>query len=174
LLFLAATAWAQTAYDGHVLFDHSPTDTAYFYATATVDAPSALANVRGKLPVETTRVHGPPNGLRLAWTSRTGGAWRAVIQRESWRNQSPMVGGDTLAFWAYTNVPISKAALPLLGVLDAQGIERVLQLGDYLDGIAQAVGAGRPADPHPQDDARRRARVRPRAAQRGVFRAVAR
>lgn len=126
---------AQDAYAAHVFFQASLTDTAYSYSEATATVPSTLANVRGKIPVETRLVRIPPNGLRLAWTSRTGGAWRATVRRETWRNQTPLVGGDTLAFWAYAEEAIPKGALPLIGIQDAQKIDRVLQLGDYLDGI---------------------------------------
>jgi hypothetical protein len=135
LFVLIAVTATQSAYDRHVFFDRSLTDTAYAYSEATVTAPSRLANVRGKIPVATQHVRVPPNGLRLAWTSRTGGTWRATIKRESWRNQVPLVGGDTLAFWAYATDAIPKSALPLIGIQDAQKLDRVLQLGDYLDGI---------------------------------------
>lgn len=73
--------------------------------------------------------------MRLEWTSRTGGRWKVTIRRESWRNQIPFVGGDTLVFWAYAEATIPKGALPLAGIEDAQGINRVLQIGDFYDSI---------------------------------------
>lgn len=135
LLALARAARAQDPQAAHVLFQTSLTGTAYFYSEATATVPSTLANVGGRIPVETRHVRIAPNALRLAWTSRTGGTWRATVRRETWRNQAPLVGGDTLAFWAYAESTVSQAALPLIGVEDAQKLQRVLQLGDYLDSI---------------------------------------
>jgi hypothetical protein len=142
MMLLAAATWcfaaaasAQTAHDRHIFFERSLTDTAYYSSDVTVIIPSTVGAPGGRLPVETGRVFTPPNAVRLAWTSRPGGTWKATIRRERWRNQNTSFGGDTLVFRAYTDEPIPNAALPLLGIEDAQGMNRELRLADHVQSI---------------------------------------
>ncbi len=135
MLVWAGGAAAQTAHDRHVLFERSLTDTAYYFSDVTVIIPSAVDAAGGRLPVETQRVFTPPNALRLTWTSRPGGTWKAMIRRERWRNQNTSFDGDTLVFRAYTDEPIPNAALPLIGIEDGQGLNREVRLADHIQGI---------------------------------------
>lgn len=147
LPLLTAPATAQNGYERHVFFDRSRSDTAYTYSEAAVTVPSALAHVRGKVPVETKRILGPPNALRLAWTSREGGTWRVTISPERWRNQSSAFMGDTLAFWVYADEAIAEAALPVFGMTGGPNVENFefrlspamlaqeVRLSDYVKGI---------------------------------------
>lgn len=138
LLAMGATtlsAAAQVDYDRHVYFDNSLTDDAYYHSEATVVAPSRLAQVDGRLPVETTHVFTPPNALKLSWISRTGGMWKAVVGLDRWRNRSATFVGDTLAFRVYADAAIPQEALPLFTLEDAQGLGHTVQLGEHLDGI---------------------------------------
>jgi len=109
LLVWAGGAAAQTAHDRHVFFERSLTDTAYYFSDVTVIIPSTVEAAGGRLPVETQRVFTPPNALRLTWTSRPGGTWKAMIRRERWRNENTSFDGDTLVFRPYTHEPIPNA-----------------------------------------------------------------
>ena len=126
---------AQVAYERHVFFDNSLTDTAYFHSEATSVGPSALADVEGKLPVGRERVVTPPHALRLAWTSRTGGTWRAAIRLDRWRNRNTEFIGDTLAFWAYADSAVSAEAMPIFGLEDEGGLAQSVRLGDVVGGL---------------------------------------
>jgi exo beta-1,2-glucooligosaccharide sophorohydrolase (non-reducing end) len=77
-LSLAATAEAapgENAYYAHVVFDNSQQPGAYWYSDAVAVAPSSLERSEGRIPVDSSVFHSPPNALRLAWTSREGGGW---------------------------------------------------------------------------------------------------
>lgn len=133
VLLLAAPAHGQeAAYERHVFFDNSLTDTTYFYSEGTVVAPSSLERAEGKLPVDAGHFFNPPNALRLAWTSRTGGNWRVELRRKQWRNRPASFEGHTLSFWCYAEETIGPAALPRLSVEDAQGLTANVPLDSIL------------------------------------------
>lgn len=159
----ALPAVAQSAYERHVFFDNSRTDSSYFHSAGSIVPPSRLALVDGKIPVDDGRFFTPPNALRLAWTSATGGAWRMEIRLDRWRNRPEAFEGDTLAFWIYAAAPVPQEALPFFGVADAQGMDTRIRLDEHLDGLpagrwteirlplqrfAVTWGDGRTLDPH--------------------------
>ncbi|MFH3651509.1 hypothetical protein WAH63_20610, partial [Acinetobacter baumannii] len=73
LFFVVGAGSAQVPYDRHVAFDNSVTDENYYYSQGSYVAPSELALIQEKVPVDAARYVSPPNSLRLEWRSRTGG-----------------------------------------------------------------------------------------------------
>ena len=125
-------------YYSHVIFDNSLTPNSYFYTHAEPRNTSTLANVKGRLPVDATNFHTPPNSLRLEWQSNPNGGWSAHIERPDIRNLPPHSVGDTLFFWCYSEQPIAGADLPLIQLTDSlEGFSAPLKLGDYAKEVPQ-------------------------------------
>ena len=119
-LLTAVTAHAQPSYDRHVIFDNSLTRDAYFRSHGSAVSPSDLDLVNGKVPVERSRCVSPPNCLRLTWRSAQGGDWSMTLDLAThWGRLNRH--GDTLSFWAYSDLEIPADASPLINVGDAAG-----------------------------------------------------
>ncbi len=135
----AGAVQTPTAYYSHILFDNSLTPDQYFYARAEARNTSTLASLNGRLPVETSIFHTPPNALRLQWQSNPNGGWSAQIQRPDIRNLAPHFVGDTLMFWCYAEQPVRASDLPLIQLTDAShGFSIPVKMGEFLDGAPQA------------------------------------
>jgi hypothetical protein len=117
---MATRASAQAEYYSHVVFDNSLTSNSYFYSTAEPAGTSTVDNVHGHLPVETGTWKTPPNALRLTWTSRQNGGWRAEIRLVDFRNRLPQLNGTTLSFWVYAPEAVSAADLPEIVLSNAR------------------------------------------------------
>jgi len=113
-------ACADTSYYQHSFFDNSLTPDAYYYSSGRVSAPSILALVNGKLPVDGKTFLTPPNGLRLEWQSEENGGWQAQVDVMRFRNREIQFHGDSLFLWCFSPQGIPAAALPLLRLLDTQ------------------------------------------------------
>jgi exo beta-1,2-glucooligosaccharide sophorohydrolase (non-reducing end) len=131
VLFLALSASASDYYS-HVLFDNSLTPDSYFYTRTAPRNGSTLSNVDGRLPVDTSNFHSPPNSLRLEWQSNPNGGWSAQIARPDIRNLPAHYVGDTLSFWCYSDQLIVGRDLPLLQLTDSlEGFSLALRLDTY-------------------------------------------
>lgn len=108
-------------YYRHVIFDNSLTTDSYFYSQCFVSAPSILHTDQGKLPVETATFLTPPNALRLHWKSAAQGGWQATVLVERWRNRNPILMGDVLSFWCYSEDGIASSDLPCIQLNDLEG-----------------------------------------------------
>jgi exo beta-1,2-glucooligosaccharide sophorohydrolase (non-reducing end) len=136
LLVVAASVRADTEYYRHVFFDNSLTPDAYFYSAGKATAPSLLALVDGKLPVETGTFFTPPNALRLEWTSRPGGGWVAQIDVVQFRNREIRFQGDALSFWCFAPQHIGSADLPLVRIEDiAENFSGPLPVQKFSSGL---------------------------------------
>lgn len=120
LLAPAAGVRAGT-YDRHSVFDNSLTDGSYYYSEGSFVAPSDLELVRNRVPVETERFRTPPNGLRLKWTSRSGGDWNVSLRLEKFYRSTDFSGSE-LTFWAWSDAEIARDASPLVNLGDANGV----------------------------------------------------
>lgn len=137
VLLAATPAAAQTAYYRHVVFDNSQQRDLYFYSAASAVSPSTLENTDNKLPVDREHFRTPPNGLRIAWQSRPGGAWDAEIHLMNFPNRYPEMAGKMLSFWIWSDAPIAAADLPRF------------QLSDASDGLQVATMPGSFTQPVP-------------------------
>jgi hypothetical protein len=123
-IFLAAyalssiSAWAQSAYFRHSIFDNSVASDSYFYSEGEASSPSELETVAGQLPVETRVFLSPPNALRIKWRSVPGGSWGAEVRVIDMRNRLIDFDGDTLYIWCYSAEPISAQNLPRIQLED--------------------------------------------------------
>jgi exo beta-1,2-glucooligosaccharide sophorohydrolase (non-reducing end) len=115
---LPPAARGDTRYYHHNFFDNSPTTDAYYYSSGRASAPSTLALVKGKLPVETTVFLTPPNALRLEWLSAPNGGWDAQVDVVKFRNREINFYGDTLAFWCFAPQGLRAADLPVIRIAD--------------------------------------------------------
>lgn len=153
-------------YDRHVVFDHSRTDTTYYFSDASVTLPSTLANPEGRLPVAHSRFVTPPNALRLTWTARMGGTWQATVRPRSWRNRQGPFEGTTLSFWLRAEDSLTTNEMPRLQVTDGQGLTANVSLPEYqarlpaqewtqvqipLDSLVYTTGSGTTFDPQALD-----------------------
>src|SRR5438309_2788604 len=121
LLFLSpALVYANTDYYRHVYFDNSLTPESYFYSRGNASAPSKLELAGSRLPVETKISLTPPNALRLAWNSESGGAWEAEVHLVDFRNRLPELSGRNLYLWCFAPHAISAGDLPKLILLNAR------------------------------------------------------
>src|SRR6266704_694673 len=113
LLFAGVpAAYGQSEYYRHQLFDNSITPDSYFYSSGSVQAPSKVNLIRGKLPVDTHVFRTPPNSLRIEWRSQQGGSWEAEVKGAAFRNRLPGLSGKNLYFWCYSAEAIRAFDLP--------------------------------------------------------------
>ncbi len=134
-LLVAANAAtiADTLYYHHIFFDNSLEHDAYFYSSGNVSAPSALALIHGKLPVETKFFYTPPNALRLEWTSARNGGWDARIDVVRFRDREISFIGSNLFFWCYSPDAIPGRALPEIRIIDTNSqFSRALKLREFI------------------------------------------
>lgn len=134
---MALPAHALTEYYRHAIFDNSPSAGAYRDSEAQPVAPSSLEQIDQHLPVESRIFLSPPNALRLQWTSRPGGSWRAEIHSVNFRNRFPQMSGGSLWFWVYAPQAIAAADLPAL-------LFSTTQNGSDVGYAPQAFTASRP------------------------------
>ncbi len=139
-LAISSCAWAQDDFLNHVVFSNSSTADNDFYTGANSVAPSNVATVDGRVPVETSTFLSPPNALRIEWQSVEGGSWDAEVRTISYDNRPADFHGDTLSFWCYAPKPIAEADLPQIELLDDEhDFTAPIALGKYLRGL----GVGR-------------------------------
>jgi exo beta-1,2-glucooligosaccharide sophorohydrolase (non-reducing end) len=112
---------ARRNYYNHLLFDHSLTGHSYQWSCGSSIAPSSLALLGNKIPVSSDHFISPPNCLKLAWCSHTGGDWSAKISVERWRGRTLCFEGDTLSFWCFSTKAIPADQLPLLALKTRNG-----------------------------------------------------
>jgi hypothetical protein len=137
ILFVFAIATtittADTLYYHHIFFDNSLEHDAYFYSSGNASAPSSLALIHGKLPVESKFFYTPPNALRLEWTSAPAGGWSARIDVMRFRNREITFIGGNLFFWCFSPNGIPARALPEIRISDTnQQFSRALKLREFL------------------------------------------
>lgn len=119
LLDVCTVALAQEDYVNHLVFSNSTTPDNDFYTGGHAVAPSVLEAPNGHLPVETHTFLSPPNALRIAWRSVSGGSWDAEVRTVSVDNRPANFLGTTLSFWLYAPQAIVAADLPKLQLTDA-------------------------------------------------------
>ncbi|HEV2468311.1 MAG TPA: glucoamylase family protein [Candidatus Sulfotelmatobacter sp.] len=123
-LTLASTAWGNTEYYRHVVFDNSLTPDEYFNSRGLANGSSLLELKDGHLPVETTFFLTPPNALRLQWQSEPDGGWEAEVHVDFFRNRYPEFKGQNIYFWCFSPQPIAASDLPELVLSNTgQGIQ---------------------------------------------------
>mgnify|MGYP001605212392 FL=1 len=115
----AASAFAQTTYDRHVLFENSPTNDSDESSNSYLVAPSMLETLRDAMPVETAHFVSPPNALRLHWKSAPGGDWRMTVQIKRRYARKFHFEGDALTFWVYPDTEITTENSPRLYLMDS-------------------------------------------------------
>jgi hypothetical protein len=129
---LAPSAAAQTPYYRHIFFDNGPPTKAYFYSSGKAVAPSTLESLDNRVPLDTATFFTPPNALRIAWQSKSGGSWTATVRVAGFRNREITFEGDALSFWLYSPEEIPAAALPELRLIDAgRNFSRALYLSGF-------------------------------------------
>ena len=125
-------ASADTSYYQHTFFDNSLTPDAYYYSSGRASAPSQLALVNGKIPVEHETFVSPPNALRLQWQSMPGGGWETQVDVMRFRNREIRFAGDTLFIWVYSPTSFPASALPVIRALDTgNDFSAPLKLEDF-------------------------------------------
>jgi exo beta-1,2-glucooligosaccharide sophorohydrolase (non-reducing end) len=110
----SVTAFANTEYYRHSVFDNSLNSDAYFYSNAMANGHSFVENSKSRLPVDTKTFLTPPNALRLQWQSEPEGGWEAEVRVVNFRNRFPAFSGHTLYFWCYAPQAIAAADMPEL------------------------------------------------------------
>lgn len=126
-------------YYSHLIFDNSLTHGSYSFSTCHAVAPSTLEHIAQKLPVSDQHAVSPPNSLKLAWRSRSGGDWQATIQVERWRGRAIRLAGDRLTFWCRAEEAIRAVDLPSIQLALDTGL-RTIPL--RLLGLAPDLPAG--------------------------------
>jgi hypothetical protein len=105
----------------HVFFDNSPPGAGYYHSSADVTIPSRLEIAQGKIPVDDSRSLSPPNSLKLAWTSSSGGDWHARIKVANRYGHRFRFEGDVLSFWCYSAEGLSVADSPRIAIASPRG-----------------------------------------------------
>jgi hypothetical protein len=111
---ISSSAWGNTEYYRHIIFDNSLTSDAYFYSQGLANGSSFLELKNGHLPVETKHFLTPPNALRLSWKSQADGGWEAEVHVNEFRNRFPQFKGHNLYFWCYAPERIAAKDLPAI------------------------------------------------------------
>jgi exo beta-1,2-glucooligosaccharide sophorohydrolase (non-reducing end) len=112
------TALAQSQYDRHVLFDNSHTDGSHYYSQGSVVSPSELELVNGRFPVDASRFVTPPNGLRLTWSSQSGGDWQMTLNLNKHYRTNDF-SGTGVSFWAFSDTGLTADQSPLVYLMDS-------------------------------------------------------
>jgi len=129
---LPAGAWGQTSYYRHTFFDNGPREASYYYSSGKAVAPSTLETREKRLPLDGTTFLTGPNAVKVAWTSKPGGAWAADIGVLVFRNRDYHFDGDTLSLWVYAPQAIGAAAMPRFRLLDmARQFSKPAPLGEF-------------------------------------------
>lgn len=105
-------------YDQHVIFDNSHGVGGYESSSGWFIAPSMLELVNDTIPVETRHFVSPPNALRLAWQSATGGAWETTIEITRRYARPFRFEGEALTFRVFADSEITAANSPRLYLAD--------------------------------------------------------
>ena len=125
-------AAAESDYYRHVVFDNSQQLKLHYQSSGTATAPSELESVHYRLPVESRMFRTPPNALRIAWRSGSGGSWDAQIHLVHFPNRYPELSGTTLYFWVYSPEAIAADDLPGVMVSDAsEGLQVATMPGSF-------------------------------------------
>jgi exo beta-1,2-glucooligosaccharide sophorohydrolase (non-reducing end) len=111
-------ARADSEYYRHSFFDNSLEPDAYYFSAGKASAPSTLALVNGKLPVDSKIFFTPPNALRLQWQSEPNGGWEAQVDVMRFRNKVISFAGDSLYLWCFSPDGIGASALPAMRIED--------------------------------------------------------
>ena len=135
-----SSAYAQSDYYRHVLFDNSLGSGAYFYSSASAVAPSTLDAQDDRLPVESVHFKTPPNALRLSWQSHADGGWDASIHLLDFRNRYPELAGNMLFLWVYAPERIAAPDLPDFVLSTAQN---GLQVAEFPASFTAPVSLGK-------------------------------
>jgi hypothetical protein len=112
-------------YYSHLIFDGSLTRGSYTFSACRAVAPSELEHVDRKLPVSDGHFISPPNSLKLAWRSRSGGDWQATVQVERWRGRAMRLAGDRLTFWCRAEKAIRSVDLPAIQLVLDTGLRTI-------------------------------------------------
>jgi hypothetical protein len=107
--------------DRHVVFENSAAENSYFHSQGSVIAPSELELANEKFPTAVAKSVSPPNCLRLAWKSASGGDWRMTLRVAAGVGPEAEFVGDTLRLWCYAEEELSLADAPRIGVEDSHG-----------------------------------------------------
>src|SRR5437868_10150766 len=122
VICVAASCFASSFYDRHVVFDTSYSDRSFYRSEGSAVAPSELEIIDAKFPVETNHFHSAPNALRLKWKSAAGGDWRMKLKSVTRYGRDLAFEGDTLCFWCYSESDISPEQSPQIALQDTAGI----------------------------------------------------
>jgi hypothetical protein len=129
---LPAGSLGQSSYYRHTFFDNGPREASYYYSSGKAVAPSTLETREKRLPLDGTTFLTGPNAVKVAWTSKPGGAWAADIGVLVFRNRDYRFDGDTLSLWVYTPQAIGAAAMPRFRLLDmARRFSKPAPLGEF-------------------------------------------
>lgn len=132
LASFSRAAHADTSYYRHSFFDNSLSPNAYYYSSGKASAPSSLALINGKLPVDSRTSLTPPNSLRLQWQSAENGGWEAQVDVIRFRNREINFQGEVLSFWCFSEEGLRANALPQIRVLDtAQNFSGPLKMEQF-------------------------------------------
>lgn len=118
-------------------FTDSSTNTFYDPSYCVYSAPSYLQTIGQKFPVDTVYKHSGANSLKLSWSSKAGGKWRAAVAE----NGTPwpihdVTKVDRLILWVYSLSLIDSTKLPLVYLEDNNNnITPTVQLSPYASSI---------------------------------------
>jgi hypothetical protein len=111
-LVAAERGIADSAYDRHVVFDHSGAAPAYYASDGFMTAPSSLELIGGRIPLDAAHFVVPSNSLRLTWKSATGGDWQAVLKVRKQYGVTSDFDGDTLSLWCLSDTGLTPDEAP--------------------------------------------------------------
>ena len=135
ILWLAVSPLLSRAdqnYSQQVFFENSLSPENYSYSSGQVTAPSTLALIDGKVPLDTTTFISGPNALKLAWRSAANGGWTVELKLYQWRGRTTFFPGDKLFLWAYAADGMRATDLPRLALRDTSyHFTEPLSLGAY-------------------------------------------
>ena len=133
-------SYGNTDYYRHSYFDTSLTADSYYNSAASASAPSVLEQKNSRLPVESKFFLTPPNALRLAWQSQSGGDWKAEVRLDNFRNRLPGLSGHVLYLWCYAPEAISAADLPDVILSNSQ---QGLQVAEFPGSFSEPLPLGK-------------------------------
>ena len=136
-LLASTTAWGNTEYYRHVIFDNSLTSDTYYNSVGLANGGSFLELNGHRLPVETKTFLTPPNGLRLNWQSKPGGGWEAEVHLDFFRNRYPELHGQNLYFWCFSSEQVAADDLPMMVISNTgQGLHVAEFPGAFTEPLA--------------------------------------
>jgi len=119
--FAAERGETTSTYDRHIVFDHGARTASYFYSDGEQTSPSSVDLVNSRLPLDSSHSLVPPSALRLTWSSKFGGDWKATVKCRDHYGLTDNFDGDQVSLWCFSENGLTQDEAPGVYLEDKDG-----------------------------------------------------